>query len=48
MLAICRSATLLGVRGTQVHVEVHVSAGVPGFSTTPARLPRLLMSCSVR
>lgn len=32
MLAIARSATLLGVRGTQVSVEVHVSPGLPGFS----------------
>lgn len=32
MLAIVRSATLLGVRGTPVSVEVHVSAGLPGFT----------------
>jgi len=32
MLAIVRSATLLGVRGTQVSVEVHVSDGMPGFT----------------
>ena len=32
MLAIVRSATLLGVRGTPVRVEVHVSSGVPGFT----------------
>lgn len=32
MLAIVRSATLLGVRGTPVTVEVHVSPGVPGFT----------------
>ena len=32
MLAIVRSATLLGVRGSQVNVEVHVSAGLPGFT----------------
>ena len=32
MLAIVRSATLMGVRGTPVSVEVHVSGGVPGFT----------------
>ncbi|MBX7070513.1 MAG: ATP-binding protein, partial [Microthrixaceae bacterium] len=32
MLAIVRSATLLGVRGTPVTVEIHVSAGLPGFT----------------
>ncbi|MFN8052918.1 MAG: YifB family Mg chelatase-like AAA ATPase [Acidimicrobiales bacterium] len=32
MLAIVRSATLLGVRGTEVRVEVHVSPGLPGFT----------------
>jgi len=32
MLAIIRAATLLGVRGTPVSVEVHVSDGLPGFT----------------
>jgi len=32
MLATIASATLLGVTGTPVRVEVHVSAGLPGFS----------------
>lgn len=32
MLAIVRSAALMGVRGTPVQVEVHVSPGVPGFT----------------
>jgi len=32
MLASVRSATLLGVRGTPVIVEVHVSPGLPGFT----------------
>ena len=32
MLAIVRSATLLGVHGQPVTVEVHVSTGLPGFS----------------
>ncbi len=32
MLATIASATLLGVTGTPVRVEVHVSGGLPGFS----------------
>ena len=32
MLATIASATLLGVTGTPVRVEVHVSSGIPGFS----------------
>ena len=32
MLAIIASATLLGVSGSPVRVEVHVSSGLPGFS----------------
>ena len=32
MLAIVRAATLLGVRGEPVSVEVHVSNGIPGFT----------------
>lgn len=32
MLASARSATLLGVEGRPVHVEVHVSSGLPGFT----------------
>lgn len=32
MLAVVRSATLLGVQGSPVSVEVHSSAGVPGFT----------------
>ncbi len=31
MLSIVRSATLVGVVGHQVHVEVHASGGLPGF-----------------
>src|SRR4051795_2302068 len=31
MLAAVRSATLLGVEGRPVTVEVHVSTGLPGF-----------------
>ena len=32
MLAIVRSATLSGVRGHPVDVEVHVGSGLPGFT----------------
>ncbi len=32
MLAVAPSATLLGVEGHQVRVEVHVSDGIPGFT----------------
>ena len=32
MLAIVPSATLLGVEGRPVAVEVHVSNGLPGFT----------------
>src|SRR3712207_2298863 len=32
VLAIIPSATLLGVEGRPVHVEVHVSNGIPGFT----------------
>ena len=32
MLASVRSATLLGVEGHPVRVEVHVSPGLPGFT----------------
>ena len=31
MLASIRSATLLGIAGQPVHVEVHVSNGLPGY-----------------
>ena len=31
MLSIVRSATLVGVVGHQVHVEVHAAGGLPGF-----------------
>ncbi|MGH9191163.1 MAG: hypothetical protein ACRDZ0_01635 [Acidimicrobiales bacterium] len=38
MLASVASATLLGVEGRPVRVEVHVSKGLPGF--TVVGLPR--------
>ena len=32
MIACITAATLLGVEGRPVHVEVHVSGGLPGFT----------------